>query len=65
MKSKQKEIEWETRLYLVDENGNLELNQNWQDIYGELANGEYKLVKYVTNLENNTYSTISVNFDIE
>lgn len=61
----QKKIEWETRLYFVDDNGNLELNQNWQDIYGELDKGKYKLVKYVTDSKNNNSCTISVDFNIE
>lgn len=45
--------------YMVDENHQLELNQNWKDIYGELETGEYRLVKEV----NHEY--ISVEFKID
>ena len=31
--------------YNVDKNNKLELNQNWEHIYGELSPGEYRLVK--------------------
>lgn len=65
MNQKKKEVEWETRLFFVDNEGNLELDQNWQDIYGELSKGEYKLVKYVTDSKNNNSCTISVDFNIE
>ena len=32
-------------VYNVDKNNKLELNQNWEHIYGELSPGEYRLVK--------------------
>lgn len=31
--------------YYVDENGKLEMKQNWYNMYGELKKGEYRLVK--------------------
>lgn len=65
MNQKKKEVEWETRLFFVDNEGNLELDQNWQNIYGELSKGEYKLVKYVTDSRNNNFCTIAVDFNIE
>ena len=45
--------------YMVDENYQLELEQNWKDIYGKLEPGKYRLVKEV----NNEY--ISVEFKID
>ena len=34
--------------YYVDENGILEMEQNWDYIYGPLENGTYRLVKDVS-----------------
>lgn len=45
--------------YYIDENNELELEQNWESIYGKLESGEYRLVKKV----NNEY--ISVSFKID
>ena len=63
-------------LYKVDNNNKLELTINWEDIYGQLKKGEYRIVKvaskYVQNndsyfedkdLENKNYY-ISVEFII-
>ncbi len=35
----------EPRLYFADENNTLEFHQNWNNLYGTLSSGEYKLVK--------------------
>ena len=40
---------WNLVGYSVDENNKLELEHNWEWLYGELENGEYKLVKEVNN----------------
>jgi len=52
--------------YIVDKNNKLELNQNWEHIYGELESGEYRLVKYVCVNDGCTKKKyFSVEFNIE
>lgn len=46
--------------YLVDENNTLELDHNWEWLYGKLDSGEYKLIKVI---DYNTY--ISCEFKID
>lgn len=48
--------------YLPDENGKVEMNTNWKNLYGELEKGEYRLVKEVYDNGNNY---IYVEFTIE
>ena len=54
-----------TENYIVDEDNTLELVQNWEGLYGKLIPGEYKLVKYATNLFDNSKVSISTNFVIK
>lgn len=52
--------------YGVDKNNQLELNQNWYHIYGELKNGDYRLVKDVCiNDDCSKKKYFSVEFTIE
>ncbi len=52
--------------YGVDKNNRLELNQSWDHIYGELKNGEYRLVKAVCISEDcNEQKYFSVEFILE
>lgn len=46
--------------YKIDENNELELEHNWESIYGKLSSGNYRLIKEVNN---NKY--ISVDFTID
>ena len=48
--------------YLPDENGKVEMNTNWKNLYGKLEKGEYRLVKEVYDNGNNY---IYVEFTIE
>ncbi len=54
-----------TENHFVDENNTLEFKINWENSFGVLSPGEYKLVKYATNLENNKISYFSTDFIIE
>lgn len=54
-----KDYAWNLVGYTVDENNKLELEHNWEWLYGKLENGKYRLVKDV----NNKY--ISVEFEID
>lgn len=49
-----------TIAYRIDKNNELELEHNWESIYGKLSSGNYRLVKEVNN---NKY--ISVDFTID
>ena len=48
--------------YLIGEDGMLEEKIDWSELYGELENGEYRLVK---ELYINGYNYFSVEFTIE
>lgn len=48
--------------YIPGEDGISEINENWEDLYGELEDGEYRLVK---ELYGNEISYIYVEFTIE
>lgn len=48
--------------YLPDEDGKVQINTNWKNLYGELEKGEYRLVKEVYDNGNNY---IYVEFTIE
>ncbi|MBQ7031546.1 MAG: hypothetical protein IJN13_04160 [Bacilli bacterium] len=41
--------------YTVNENNTLEMNIDWNWLYGELPSGEYRLVKDAAVTKNNTY----------
>lgn len=55
-------IVWTTKKYVLDENNQVEIKQNWKHIYGSLSKGEYKLIKYIT-INKEQYS-ISLEFEI-
>lgn len=55
-------IVWTTKKYVLDENNQVEIKQNWKRIYGSLSKGEYKLIKYIT-INKEQYS-ISLEFEI-
>ena len=46
--------------YKIDENNELELDHDWEAIYGKLSSGNYRLIKEVNNKE-----YISVEFIID
>ena len=48
-----------TPAYYVDENNKLELEHNWQHIYGKLPNGEYRIIKEVNGKYISAEFTIS------
>lgn len=56
------DIVWTTKKYVLDENNQVEIKQNWKHIYGSLSKGEYKLIKYIT-INKEQYS-ISLEFEI-
>lgn len=56
------DIVWTTEKYVLDENNQVEIKQNWKYIYGSLSKGEYKLIKYIT-IDKEQYS-ISLEFEI-
>ncbi len=39
------EVAWNLIGYNVDKNNTLEMNINWENLYGKLENGEYRIVK--------------------
>lgn len=47
LKKKYSSIPWNAMIYFIDKNNELELEQNWVNIYGELSQGNYRLIKYV------------------
>lgn len=49
--------------YNTDENGKLEMKLNWNDMYGSLKSGEYKLIKEIGDYDNP--EIISVEFEIK
>ena len=49
--------------YNTDENGKLEMKINWNDLYGSLKSGEYKLSKEIGDYNNP--EIISVEFEIK
>ncbi len=56
--------------YYVDENGILEMRQDWSHIYGELDNGIYRIVKHVffgsdTPIDDNDIFYIWTEFEIK
>ena len=58
------EITWTTRKYFVDENKKLEFNYNWENLYGKLEKGDYRLVKYVHSIGSDKMYYIFVEFSI-
>lgn len=56
---------WDLIGYKVDKNNILELNQNWEWLYGELEDGEYRIVKSVTIPGMNENYDFSVEFVID
>lgn len=56
------DIVWTTKKYVLDENNQVEIKQNWKHIYGSLSKGEYKLIKYIT-INKEQYS-LSLEFEI-
>lgn len=62
LKYLKKENVWSTQNLVVDENNKLELFLNWQSIYGELENGEYRLIKFFTDSNRSNIYYLSINF---
>lgn len=56
------DIVWTTERYVLNENNQVEIKQNWKHIYGSLSRGKYKLIKYIT-INKEQYS-ISLEFEI-
>ena len=59
------EVAWTLIGYNVDKNNKLEMDINWENLYGKLENGEYRIVKDTSTfgeLENHYFS---VEFIIE
>ena len=59
-KLNEKETWWNLIGYEVDENNQIELNHNWNSIYGNLKKGTYRLLKQVGS----TNEYIAVEFKI-
>lgn len=59
-KMKKKDIPTYLQVFYVNENDKLEMNIDWIDTYGELGQGEYRLVKEVKI--KNKYYGIAVEF---
>lgn len=55
--------DWTLQGYATDENGKLELEHNWEHIYGKLEKGTYRLVKEAGTNKKGQY--IMVEFSIE
>lgn len=51
--------------YLVDKNNKLELDVNWEWLYGELKNGEYRIVKDTSEAGEGTSHHITAEFVIK
>lgn len=58
------EVTWTTRKYFVDDNKKLEFNYNWENLYGKLEKGDYRLVKYVHSIGSDKMYYIFVEFSI-
>lgn len=53
---KNSENTWTLKKYILEEEGELELYQNWEEIYGDLEIGEYRLIKHaIDSLKNEIY----------
>ncbi|MCI9233591.1 MAG: hypothetical protein HFH08_03210 [Bacilli bacterium] len=59
------ELMWNLIGYHVDEHDRLELNINWENIYGALPNGEYRIVKDTSKQGEMKQYEFSVEFIIE
>lgn len=53
------EANWTMIRYVLDENNQLEMRCNWENLYGKLADGDYRIVKFVGKYP------LSVEFTIE
>ena len=56
---------WNLIGYYVDEDNTLELEHNWEWLYGELEIGEYRLVKNTSESGDSTNHYFSVQFTID
>ena len=48
--------------YFVNDSNELEMKQDWKTVYGNLSSGEYKIVKYLNDLDNGKSYSVSTNF---
>lgn len=55
---------WILAVYSVGNNNELELNQNWKEIYGTLSPGKYRLIKSV-HISTSKNNVITVEFEIK
>lgn len=56
---------WTLEGYSVDKNNTLEFKVNWEDIYGNLESGEYRIVKETSYSGEGTKHYITAEFTIE
>lgn len=59
------EVNWNLIGYHVDEHDRLEMNIGWEDLYGALPNGEYRIVKGTSKQGEMKDHDFSVQFVIE
>ncbi len=62
---KNSENTWTLKKYILEEEGELELYQNWEEIYGDLEIGEYRLIKHAIDSLNNEIYYFVLDFKID
>ncbi|MCH5167052.1 MAG: hypothetical protein J1F35_04080 [Erysipelotrichales bacterium] len=56
---------WTSKGYMVDKNNKLEMNVDWEWLYGKLEDGKYRLVKKTSEPGEGTEHHITVEFEIK
>lgn len=65
LKVKNNKVVFPTVGYYVDDNNKLELKQNWEELYGDLPNGKYRLIKHLLVLSDNLLEKEELHFATE
>lgn len=42
--------------YIIDESGTRQMDYNWEEIYGTLPEGDYRIITRITEIENTIYT---------
>ena len=56
---------WNSMGYLVSDDDKLEFEINWENIYGKIESGQYRLVKYTSEIGEEPIHYITVEFEIK
>ena len=63
--TKNSENTWTLKKYILEQDDEIEFYQNWEEIYGNLDIGEYRLIKYAVDSTNDEISYFALNFKID